>query len=710
MPDTVVPVLPVVAVPGLPPHSLGNYLASLGLLRVLARSCWPHVRAAWRDGVFHIVGGPASLDEILTALGDTADRNDWSAYTRGWAEEQRRGTKSKSPAPLARWQSSADEDDLELFAAHVVPAAAVNFNPMLGSGGNAGRREFSKGWKEATTALALSKKKRRDVPDAAGRRQELKALLAGGAISWLMELNAASWFSDSIERANSGQRPSAKGIASPWAMALACEGLVFFAGGASRRLGVRSRAVGAFPFVVQAAAPTASGEAGRDLGEVWAPIWGRPMMVAEVAALFSRGRAEVGGRGALTPSAFAVAIRRRGVDAGITEFRRFALGRTTSANTFEPRFEGVVAVPDRPVSSGPAVASSAAAVALERLLGLIESLPRDRKKGTRWRYLGLRGPVEAAMLRATAAPDDPDAACSLLDAAVTALDRVDTGKQFRSRNVTWQALPGTWLGELIQHGLDLEGRLALALVSSFPAVRPFAVYRFGAELRQVRPTFLFHHPETAPARWIWRPGPLTQALASVIQRCVLDWERDQKEGNFKPSPLRIAATLHDLDLWLAGCLDEGSLARWLSRFALFDWRELAPDVRHLSRSPQPASTPSADLCLYGIFHPLLDLRPVRSGQKRDDLMPPDGGARTPASARRIASLLRAGDVAAALEVARSRYAMARAPLAASDVPWDVTDPERLLASLLFPVSHCDRTRLVERWLRPQRRTMEGENA
>lgn len=724
MPDTVRRVLPAVAVPGLPPHSLGNYLASLGLLRILARSyrlgaegtetCWPQVRGAWRDGVFHIVGGPSSLDEIVDALGETAARTEWLPYTRRWAEEQKRGTKSKSATPLARWQSSADEGDLELFAAHVVPAAGVNFNPILGSGGNAGRREFSKGWKEATTALASSNKKRRDIPDATGRRDELKALLAGGAISWLMELNAASWFSDLIERVNSGQRPFAKGIASPWAMVLACEGLVFFAGGTSRRLGVRSRSVGAFPFVVQAAAPTAAGEAGRDRGEVWAPIWGRPMTVAEVSALFSRGRAEIGGRGALTPSAFAVAIRRRGVDAGIAEFRRFALGSTTSANTFEPRFEGIVTVPDRPVSSGPAGAPSVAAIALERLLGLIDNLPRDRKEGTRWRYLGLRGPVEAAMLRVTAAPGDPDAACSLLDAAVAALDRVDTSEQFRSRKVDWRALPPTWVAELVQLGLDLEaeGRLALALVSSFPAARPFALYRFGAELRQLKPTFRFYHPETAPARWTWRPGPLPRVLASLVQRYVLDWEQDQKEHNIKPPPLQATATTQDLERWLAGFLDEGLLTRWLSRFALFDWRELAPDMRHLSRSAQTANAPSADLCLYGILHPLFDLRPVyrKSGQIRVNLMPPDGGARTPASARRVASLLRAGGVQAALEVARSRYAMARAPLAASEAPWDVADPERLLASLLFPVSHFDRTRLVERWLRPQRRTMEGENA
>ncbi len=41
--------LPVVPIPGLTPDSLGNYLASLGLLRVLAHE-WPQVRhgLAWQ--------------------------------------------------------------------------------------------------------------------------------------------------------------------------------------------------------------------------------------------------------------------------------------------------------------------------------------------------------------------------------------------------------------------------------------------------------------------------------------------------------------------------------------------------------------------------------------------------------------------------------------------------------------------------------------
>ena len=68
------------------------------------------------------------------------------------------------------------------------------------------------------------------------------------------------------------------------------------------------------------------------------------MSLPEIIALFQRGRAEVNGRGAITPPAFAAAILQRGVDAGIREFRRFLLLRTTSENTFKSRLASVISV------------------------------------------------------------------------------------------------------------------------------------------------------------------------------------------------------------------------------------------------------------------------------------------------------------------------------------------------------------------------------
>jgi CRISPR-associated protein Csx17 len=717
--------LSAIPIPGLRPTSLGAYLAALGLLKVLSRwrrsreepPAWPDMRAAWREGVFFLVGGPPDRDALADALMSIADQGSWTPYVRGWHDAQMKSPKTstgaKSGAKLALWQAEAEEDELELFAAHAAPAARVFLNPLLGKGGNAGRRAFAEGWKKATQALKppVTSKKNRPKNNIDERREALCAFLDGEASAWQTEkLNAASWFSDANKLYNSGQSPFSEGVISPWAMALACEGLTFFAGGASRRLGARTRPVGAFPFVVEAAAPETAGEARRDSGEVWTPLWARPMTVPEVAALFARGRAEIGGRGAVTPAAFAAAITRRGVDAGVGGFSHFALGKTTSENTFEPRYLGYVPVP----SGSP----DARADTIERLLGLFESLPRD-EQGRRGRFIGLRGPIERALVDTASAPDNPEPATALLDAAIRALDRVDVNRSFRERGVTWRPLPLDWLPALFGGDVpEREARLALSLVSAFPPERPFALYRFGVEWRnkthdgRPRKQSPYIHPKTAPGRWVWRIGSLAQNLGAVLQRRLLDWENDDGRTS-PPTRTPIAVRLADVEAWLDGNIDEALLARWVSRFALFDWSfdNRAP-VRKLLhfRNVRPPVGPA--LALYGLLHPLVDLRPVFADGRDDgrNLLDLETGARTPAAARRITALMRSGDVERAVDVGRSRYAMARSPLMRSDVPFAVANPERLLAALLFPVSNPDRADLIRRWQRPQRQLYEVTHA
>jgi CRISPR-associated protein Csx17 len=211
------PVLSVIPVPGLRPSSLGAYLAALGLLKVLSRS-WPDTRAAWRDGVLHIVGGPRDRDALADALVGVADQASWTPYERNWATAQKASTKAKSGAKLAQWQAQAEEDELELFAAHAAPASRVFFNPLLGSGGNAGKRAFADGWKKATDALKAPKTPTRSksATNRDDRREALMAFLEGEASELQAEkLNAASWFSDANKLYNSGQNPFSEGAISP---------------------------------------------------------------------------------------------------------------------------------------------------------------------------------------------------------------------------------------------------------------------------------------------------------------------------------------------------------------------------------------------------------------------------------------------------------------------------------------------------------------
>lgn len=777
--------LPVLALPGLSPDSLGNYLASLGLLRVLSRK-WPSTRIAWRDEVLQVIGGPTSIDELLDELVRIAatqsdsdvSKREWTQYDKAWSDAQKEGTKSKSGVALAAWQATAKESAVQLFAAHAVPHSRVSFNPLLGSGGNAGRRDFAAGWRKAVSALEsaisalkqartehasvltaadqvrhdalkqVEAKYREAIAKAASARTEvartkatskaddartkgnekahekhqtavnkandalrkivqpqdqLKILLQGQPSDWIAEkLGAGSWFSEATKLYNSGQAPAREGQVSPWAMALACEGLSFLAGGASRRLGARSaRAVGAFPFVTQPIAASAEKEADRLRGEIWTPTWSRPMSLAEASSLFSRGRAELRGRGALTPAAFATAIRRRGVDGGVSEFRRFTLGRTTSSNTFEPRLEARFSLATG-TDVGAAVSST-----LERITTLVEQrgFPQDGK-----RFVGLRGPIEAALLDVAAEPTNPEAGIVLLDATVSALDRIDRNRSFREGKVRWEPLPLEWLAPLFsEEQPSTEARLALSLVSAFPVAQPFATYRFGVEWKYGATYANYTHTDRPPARWVWGPGDLARVLGAVLSRKLLDQEADANKPHQRGrAPL--PATASQVRQWLDGDLDEELFAAWLARLALFDWRSVPQEVRTIVQRDD-ASVPKADgeLALLGLLQPLVDQRPlVIRDLSDDDLLAEETGARTTEAARSLVTLTRAGNFDAVLRLASSRYSMAHAHLATFDVAFAADSPDRLVAALLFTLSGRDRAVLFERWLRPRRRPQRGE--
>lgn len=713
--------LPALALPGLSPDSLGNYLASLGLLRVLSRR-WTSTRIAWRDEVLQVVGGPPTLEALLdelvriaiTQADSEVSRREWTQYEKDWSDAQKKGTKTKSGVPLALWQAEAQEEQLPLFAAHAVPHARVSFNPLLGSGGNAGRRDFSAGWRKAVNALAVApqqtKARGNSNADASAssaapsdeRRNALQALLLGQPVTWMLEkLAAGSWFSAGTKLYNSGQSPAREGQVCPWAMVLASEGLALLAGGASRRLGARSaRAVGAFPFITQPIAASTEREADRLRGEIWTPLWTRPMSFAEASTLFSRGRAELHGRGALTPAAFATAIRARGVDAGVSEFRRYTLGRTTSSNTFEPRLEARFSL-----AAGVDARRSESST-LGRITALIEQrgFPRDGK-----RFVGLRGPVESALLDVAAQPSTPQAGIALLDAVVRALDRIDRNGSFREGQVRWVPLPLEWLPSLfVDEQPGVEARLALSLVSAFSLARPFATYRFGVEWKYGQTYAHCTHTERPPARWVWGPGELARVLAVVLSRRLLDREADANTPHQRGRAPLAATTAH-VQHWLTGDLDESLFSTWLSRLALFDWRRMPQEVRALIAREDGACRADGDMALFGLLQPLIDQRRlVIADLSPNDLLSEDTGARTTEAARSLVTQVRAGSLDTALRIASSRYAMAGARIATFDASFATHQPERLAAALLFTISDRDRARLFERWLRPRRRPQGGE--
>ncbi len=84
-------VLPVVPLPGLHLDTLGHYFAALGLLRLTARQ-WPSVKGCWRDGIFHLVGGPKDFSQLETYLIDVGANAKWTRYEYKWDSANKRAS------------------------------------------------------------------------------------------------------------------------------------------------------------------------------------------------------------------------------------------------------------------------------------------------------------------------------------------------------------------------------------------------------------------------------------------------------------------------------------------------------------------------------------------------------------------------------------------------------------------------------------------
>lgn len=679
------------ALPGLTPDILGNHLASLGLL-ALAASRWPDVRGCWRNEQFVLINGPAEITSLVAWLADVAKDRRWSSYTKPWDRTQKADTKNKAAVSTSQWRSErATERELSLFHAHLALGERLSFNPIFGSGGNAGRRDFADGWADAVTALAMPNRKwtRQRLTE------DLDSFFRGRPCRCLGDFGAGCWFSSANKAYNSGTAKAFReGQVTPWAMVLACEAFPLLQGSTSRQLGARRRATGAFPFVTKAAAPESAGEAGRILGELWLPVWYRPMSMPEITTLFSRGRAEVRGRGAVTAPAFSAAILQRGVDAGIDEFRRFTLFHTTSENTFESRLASVVPVKD---SSDRDLAD-----AVDVALGLRDALPPDRKKGERWIYAGLRGPVDRSLIELAARPD-PETARTLVDALVTALRGVDRNRSHRKRGVRFQLLPGAWAKSLIgeHEQVTPEIRLAFALASLRPTLlpppsrpkqvtAPLLAYWLGAEENRGN---WWKISESVPLRRVWSGGSFATNVAAVLQRRLVE----ERPDSAPPFDARARVGLADIEALLASALDEAELTRWLFRFSLFspEGTSAAAWNRELANGPR-TKVLSPALALFVLFKPLFDGRLIRSEAV---------GAFRPArvgTLSRIAALLARGDINAAVQSVRPAYHAVGLELADFECPFDLPDSCRLLAALLIPVRGTEVAQVFRRWRLPGR--------
>lgn len=345
---------------GCRPEPLLSYLKALGIFRLVAEQADKTARAAWRDDVFelHTV---LSESELLTFFAErympTPIVAPWAGGSGFFSGDNVKAVneiaKSKSPR-LAMYrqiigqvrgilkelgQTSKPEDkDVKnnllhtyrrelpdeflkwMDSAIVLQTDGQKFPPILGTGGNDGRLDFTQNLMQRLVEMGFAEAEL--VDESAGW---LKNALYGSPINGLFNSAIGQYDPGRAGGSNATQGMDGDARVNPWEFVLMLEGSLLMAGSVTRRMDANAWDKASFPFTVNASTVgNGSLSAGEDArGEIWLPLWSNPARLNEVRQVFAEGRAQVGKRQARNAVDFARAIAGLGVDRGLAGFTRY---------------------------------------------------------------------------------------------------------------------------------------------------------------------------------------------------------------------------------------------------------------------------------------------------------------------------------------------------------------------------------------------------
>lgn len=561
-------------------------------------------------------------------------------------------------------------------AAVILSDESPNYPPLLGTGGNDGRLDFTNNFMQRLGEVF-------DIDTGTPKPSAhnlLDAALFGSPTDALVERAIGQFAPGSAGGPNaaSGFEGSAK--VNPWDFILMLEGALVLAASAARRMESTSAAVLSAPFTVRSRLSTAAASAAADdndaRGEIWLPIWSAGFTAEEVLSLFAEGRASLGTRPARDGLDFMRATARLGVDRGISEFQRYSFMMRSGKAFLATPLSRIV-------------------VRRNQAADVIDDLDRRRD----W-----LGHVQR-LARDDNAPNAFRTAVAQLDAALFAMaqraDRVATERvlkrlgriealcakspELRTAVAPVPALSADWVR--LANDDSPEFRIALALA--------------GLSLRGEREgkaTQLALRPHLAPVanntlEWdsnsylaTWGSGSLERNLQQVLHRRLLEARRLNAEGEALRS--RTGATLEDIRQFLARRTDDQRISELILGLALADLDGLV--VPSVKRSAPP-------MAAYALLKPLFTAE-SRLKQVRVDgrpWLPPDRSLHLPGE---IPVRLASGDIHSALRLAWQRLRAIGVKLPGREPPNAVgVSGSRLTAALMVPLTIVETARLLE-WL------------
>jgi CRISPR-associated protein Csx17 len=653
---------------GLRPEPLASYLAGLGLIRVLGEQADLNTTAAWTtDGLAlttSVTGiaawladeyvptpvlspwnngsgfglkdkGPRRVLSVLREhpsprlahfrdairLGEEVVRK---ARDKGWISDSAGG--GEKARVVQEFRNRCPETLLPWVDATVVLTGEDTFfPPLLGTGGNDGRLDFSTNFHQRLL----------DVIGTSSRARALalaEDMLVGTETEQLTSAAVGQFDPARAGGPGSSRFGAASSLVNPWEYILLVEGALLFAASAVRRnqhYRLRDEQRAAIPFTVDASPyGSASGAAGEETrGEVWVPVWAQQFTLPEVKQLFGEARASWRGRPARRAVDFYSATHTLGVARGISEFTRYGLQRRNGL--------------------------AFAAVPLDRIHVQEKEEVRLAADVTEWVSWVRAGDASAAIVEAVRrfdsahlayARDGGSMPLARMLAALTALEQA-VGRSGRAKESTPVRRPPPaqkFLDVLTAGDSSAELRIAVGLASCAALSVPGPGREPPRAMRQILLPIDPRRPdESARGNGHWRdsaivPGfgvrPLPEVLADVLiwwSRTVTAGQDQQRAGGELNIPApggagdqspgstqqrvrgvtalysRIPVPAADLHALASRAVDVESLDRWLRACLALDWSGV--------QKQWPVKDPLIPVPTLGLLHPLaLGLTPAEA--------------------------------------------------------------------------------------------------
>lgn len=694
---------------GCQPEPLLSYLKALGVFRIVAEQADPSATGHWAadgfvlrchlddDGLGHFFlhdyrptpvlspwnsssgFGKEGVDELgaieRSDLARLAPFREAAAVARRLLERFGGEQASKEDLIAACRAELPDPALPWVDASAVLVDDRVVYPPLLGTGGNDGRLDFSRNsHRRVLEVVGLGK------ASEGSRRAWLDGALDGTPLP-LLAASPGQFDGGAAGAPNSAPSGAAEGLVNPWDWVLLIEGSLLFAAGAARRLASSTAGRAAAPFTVDASAAgyatAASDEKGR--GELWLPLWDRPAAFSEIRRLFAEARADWQGRRASSALDLVRATGDLGVDRGISAFSRHVLAERNGLATVATPVGRIV------VTRRPAVLPLGD---LDEWMARVRSIDKPPAA------------VASALRRlerlmyAAAAAAKPDLVAVLV-AAADLNGALSRSRRARERVWDLRLKGGRWL-DAIDPGPESEPelRLAVSLASGGDEPGPAS----GGLRRLVMASW---KGDTVSPPLVEGLGvrPVVEVVAAAHARRVIqnagapsraqhDDEQPGVESRFQRG---VPAPPADIVALAAGAIDQARLGEVLRALLLL---EVPPGVR--LRGPKLTSPVPVPLALLGPFY---SSPPPGEPSAEATWLDRARGVRLRPEAPWVAQLM-AGQVEAPLAAAVRRLRIAAlSPLVDTRLAVRGLGPRagaHLAATLLVPMPHWWRADLLAR--------------